>query len=304
MKAINLNRLAYFAAVVDTRSFTRAADRLGMTKAVVSQHVARLEAELETSLLVRTTRRVLPTEAGRTLFARCSAILREAQDAVDELAQAKAVPKGVLRIAAPNDYGALTVAPLAASFARRFPTCSVNLILSDGRTDLIAEQVDLSIRVGWLDDSGLQSRRIGTFRQVLVASTRLAKSLLVREPGDLAALPLIANTALREPLRWHFSRPGFPRRTITMQQALSINTSPAVLAATLADGGLAVLPDFQVTAYLRTGRLVTVLPEWSLPSGGIYAVYPAARFRPPKVTAFVSMLTDELRKSGKKHQEA
>lgn len=82
-----------------------------------------------------------------------------------------------------------------------------------------------------------------------------------------------------------------------MRQALSINATPAVLAATLAGGGLSVLPDFQVADHLKSGRLIEVLPEWILPSGGIHAVYPAARFRPPKVTAFVAMLVDEIRNS-------
>jgi len=92
MESINLNRLAYFAAVVDAGSFTRAAERLGITKTVVSQQVARLEAELKTALLLRTTRKVEPTEAGRLLHARCIMILREAEDAVDELAQTNAAP--------------------------------------------------------------------------------------------------------------------------------------------------------------------------------------------------------------------
>ncbi|WP_064693487.1 LysR family transcriptional regulator [Rhizobium aegyptiacum] len=296
MEAINLNRLAYFAAVVDTGSFTKAADRLGITKTVVSQQVARLEAELQTSLLIRTTRRVEPTEAGRMLHARCVMIFREAEDAVDELSGARAEPMGMLRIAAPNDYGASTIAPVAAAFARRFPACTVDLVLSDAKADLVADHIDLSIRVGWLDDSTLQARRIGTFRQLLVASANQFGTIAAREPEDLAALPFIANGALREPLLWHFAKGDFDRRVVRMRQALSINTTPAVLTATLSGGGLSVLPDFQVADHLGSGRLVEVLPEWTLPSGGIHTVYPAARFRPPKVTSFVAMLVDEIRR--------
>ncbi|WP_370677401.1 LysR substrate-binding domain-containing protein [Pleomorphomonas sp. PLEO] len=295
MEAINLNRLAYFAAVVDTGSFTKAADRLGITKTVVSQQVAKLEAELRTSLLVRTTRRVAPTEAGRLLHARCVMILREAEDAVEELAEANAEPTGLLRIAAPNDYGTSTIAPLAAKFARRFPACAVDLVLSDAKTDLLADQIDLSIRVGWLDDSSLQARRIGTFRQLLVAAPDIAATIATDEPEALASLPFIANGALREPLLWHFTKGDFDRRAVRMRPAVTINTSPAVLAATLVGGGLSVLPDFQAADPIAAGRLVHVLPAWTLPSGGIHAVYPAARFRPTKVTAFVAMLVEEIR---------
>lgn len=282
METINLNRLAYFAAVVDAGSFTRAAERLGITKTVVSQQVARLEAELKTALLLRTTRRVEATEAGRLLHARCIMILREAEDAVDELAQANAAPMGVLRVAAPNDYGTSVIAPLAAKFTRKYPACGIDLILSDTRIDVVANQIDLSIRVGWLDDSSLQAKRIGSFRQLLVASRDLAASVSKDNPDELAALPFIANGALNEPLIWRFSRPDFESRTVRMRQAISINTTPAVLAAALAGGGVSVLPDFLVAGDLKAGRLVHILPSWTLPSGGIHTVYPAARFRAPK----------------------
>jgi DNA-binding transcriptional LysR family regulator len=136
LESINLNRLAYFAAVVDAASFTRAADRLGITKAVVSQQVARLEQELKTDLLVRTTRRVEPTEAGRLLHARCVMILGEAENAFAELAQSNTEPMGLLRIAAPNDYGSCTLAPLVAAFSRKYPACRVDLLLADSKIDL------------------------------------------------------------------------------------------------------------------------------------------------------------------------
>lgn len=293
MESINLNRLAYFAAVVDAASFTRAADRLGITKTVVSQQVARLEQELKTSLLVRTTRRVEPTEAGRLLHARCVMILREAENAFAELAQANAKPIGLLRLAAPNDYGSCTLAPLAAAFSRKFPACRVDLLLADTKVDLVANQIDLSIRVGWLEDSNLQARRIGSFRQLLVAAPGVVKKRAVAQPGDLASLPFVANGALREPLQWQFTRNDFERQTVRMTQTLTINTTPAVMAATLAGAGLSVLPDFLVMEDVKAGRLMHILPSWTLPAGGIHAVYPAARFRPPKVTAFVAMLMEE-----------
>jgi DNA-binding transcriptional LysR family regulator len=293
VESINLNRLAYFAAVVDAASFTRAADRLGITKTVVSQQVARLEQELKTSLLVRTTRRVEPTEAGRLLHARCVMILREAENAFAELAQANAKPMGLLRIAAPNDYGSCTLAPLAAAFSKKFPACRVDLLLADTKIDVVANQIDLSIRVGWLEDSNLQARRIGSFRQLLVAAPGVVKKRAVAQPSDLASLPFVANGALREPLQWRFTRNDFERQTVRMNQTLTINTTPAVMAATLAGAGLSVLPDFLVMEDIKAGRLAHILPAWTLPAGGIHAVYPAARFRPPKITAFVAMLMEE-----------
>lgn len=296
MEAINLNRLAYFVAVVDAGSFTRAAERLGITKTVVSQQVARLEAELRTSLLLRTTRRVEPTEAGRLLHARSVLILRDAEEAFGEVAEVTASPMGTLRIAAPNDFGTSTIAPLAAKFRRTYPACTVELALSDAKIDLITHHIDVSIRVGWLDDSSQQARRIGAFRQLLVAAPDFARTLSADLPDDLDHQPFVANGALREPLVCHFSRGDFDRRTVRMRPSMTINTTPAVLAATLAGGGLSVLPDFLIADLLRSGALVQVLPDWSLPSGGIHAVYPAAQFRPPKVTAFVAMLEEAVKR--------
>src|SRR5450432_2816328 len=127
---MNLNRLAYFAAVVDAGSFTRAAAGLGITKAVVSQQVAKLEEEVGTTLLIRTTRSVQATEAGRSLYARCTVILRESADAFDELAQGVASPRGTLRIAAPFDYGSTVVVTVVTELTRRYPRINVVLKLS------------------------------------------------------------------------------------------------------------------------------------------------------------------------------
>lgn len=294
---MNLNRLSYFAAVVDTGSFTRAAERLGITKAVVSQQVAQLERDLQTSLLVRTTRRVRPTDAGRMLHARCVLILREAEEAVDELALAGAEPSGVLRITAPNDYGTTAVVPVVTAFTARYPSCQVELTLGDATQDLADGRIDLAIRVGWLADSNLLARRIGTFRQVLVAGQGLSDQIAsVHQPKDLAALPFIANRALRDPLAWTFARGDSEQQAVRLHASIAIDTTPGVLAAVLGGGGLSVLPDYLVAKDLAAGRLHPVLPQWELPSGGIYTVAPAARFRPRKVTAFVDMLLAAVRK--------
>jgi DNA-binding transcriptional LysR family regulator len=168
----------------------------------------------------------------------------------------------------------------------------VDLVLSDTKIDIIANQIDVSIRVGWLADSTLQARRIGTFRQLLVAAPEVAGSINSDNPDDLAAAPFIANSALREPLLWQFNEGDFNRRTVRMRPAMTMNTTPAAMSATLAGGGVSVLPDFLAAEHIETGRLIHLLPSWNLPSGGIHTIYPAARFRPPKVSAFVSMLVD------------
>lgn len=292
----NLNRLVYFAAVVDAGSFTKAAEHLGITKAVVSQQVARLEQEVGTTLLMRTTRRLQTTEAGRIFHARCVSILRETEDAFSELAEARTDPKGVLRITASFDYGTSVVVPIVAAFTARYPDCKVELNLSDKAVDLIADNMDLAIRVGWLADSSLQARRIGSFKQLLVASPQFADRIeKLRDPKDLTALPFVANAALREPLEWIFTHDDRGTRTVRFQSGIAINTTPAVMEAVRHGGGMSVLPDFLALGEMSGGSLIPVLPAWHLPSGGIYTVYPAARFRPPKVTAFVDILASAVK---------
>ena len=277
----NLRRLSYFVAVVETGSFTAAAERLGITKAVVSQQVARLEQEFRTSLLTRTTRKVQVTEAGRSFYQRCALIMQEAEDAFSELSEASTEPSGMLRLTAPFDYGVGVVVPTIAAFTLRYPACKVDAILSDQRLDMTSSHIELAIRVGWLAETGLQARKIGSFRQLLVASSSLASKVSrLKTPDDIAKLPFIANTALREHLRWTFSLKENEHQSVTMQASIFLDATLAVRQAVCEGAGLSVLPDYVIADDLAAGRLIQVLPRWQLPRGGIHAVFPAARFRP------------------------
>ena len=295
----NLKRIAYFAAVVETGSFTAAAERLGITKAVVSQQVARLEAEFRTALLFRTTRRVRPTEAGQAFYHRCALILHEAEDAFGELAEVAGEPSGMLRLTAPLDYGIGVVVPAIAAFMQRYPQCKVDAVLSDQTLDMMARNIELAIRVGWLADSHLQARRIGTFRQLLVAPPQLrARVRRLKHPEDIGQLPFVANTVLRDPLRWHFSLNDIERCEVNVQASLFLDATLPVREAVLQGAGISVLPDYAIADDLAEGRLIHVLPKWSLPSGGIHVVFPTARFRPPKVRAFVELLAERAGRRG------
>jgi DNA-binding transcriptional LysR family regulator len=290
----NLNRLTYFAAVVENGSFTAAANALGITKAVVSQQVAKLEEETGAALLIRTTRRVQPTEAGKDFYARCLSILREAESAFDQVSQASAKPIGLLRVAAPLDFGITVVTPAATTFKRAHPECDVSLMLDDRIVDLLTEKIDLSIRVGWLADSGFKARKVGEFRQLAVCVPDIAGRVRRADgPEVLAGLPFIANSVLRSPLDWRFAR-GREARTVKTAASIAVNATMAAHAATLAGGGFSILPDFLVAPDLKAGRLVALLSDWRLPSGGIFLVFPQTKYRPPKTTAFVDVLLQRL----------
>lgn len=290
MPSVSFNRFIYFVTVVDMGSFTAAADRLGVAKAVVSHQLSKLEEELGTALLIRTTRRLRTTEAGRRFYERCIIVLREAENAIDEVSSETGTPAGTLMLTAPLDYGAKSVAPAVALFLERYPQMKVDLNFTDVKFDLVDKEFDLSIRVGWLEDSSVQARRIGTFEQHLVCSPAYAARIdSVVHPEALEGAKWIANGALKDPLRWLFAKDA-KTVAVTGKPVITANGTEASYVCVLTGIGLGVMPDYQVADDIAAGRLVRVLPEWFLPSGGIYAVYPPAKFRPARVRAFVDIL--------------
>ena len=296
---LNLNRLVFFTAVIENGSFTAAAERLGVAKAVVSHQVGKLEKELGVTLLARTTRRLHATEEGRLFYDRCTLILREAEAAYGEMSRLTNEPSGTLTLTAPLDYGLAMVAPVIAAYRRQFPEMRVDIVFDDDIIDLVSDRLDLAIRVGWLTDTSNQARRLGGFEQYLVAAPALASTFSqCTKPSDVAHLPWIENAALRHPLRWMFSRIGYETEIIEAQSAIRTDKTAAAYACVLAGAGVSVFPDYMLKDDIATGRLVRLMPEWTLPAGGIHAVFPAARFRPAKVRRFIEMMqTAERRRT-------
>lgn len=287
--AINLNRLVVFVAVAESKSLTAAAAKLGIAKTMVSTHMQRLEAELGASLLVRTTRRLSLTEEGAAFFASARRILNELDDAVLEVGSATAEPRGTLRVTAPIDYGAAIITPALVALRERHPELKVELILGDTRFDLIAEGIDVAIRLGRLADSSHQATLVGRYEKWLVASPQFLRSAGRLRMSELGGLPFISLSVLGQPFTYVFEKPGAKRR-ISFRSVFSANTASACREAALAGGGLAVLTDFSIREDVAAGRLLRVLPEWSLPRAEIHAVFPAARHRSVKVGVFVEAL--------------
>lgn len=183
------------------------------------------------------------------------------------------------------------VVPVVTEYTRLYPTCEVSLSLSDQTLD--PQTIDVAIRVGWLRDSSLTARRLGTFDQRLVAAPKLMMDTSrLRRPDELAALPFVVNRSLPEPLTWRFTRDARTTRTVRMSPRLLIDATPGVHAAVLAGAGISVLPNYLVDADIADGKLVEVLPQWKLRGGGIYALLASTRFRPAKTTLFVDLLRD------------
>lgn len=292
---LNLNRLVVFVAVVESGSLSAAARRLGLAKTMVSTHMQRLEAEVGASLLLRTTRSLSLTDAGAAFYEASRRIVREAEEAVTAASEETADPRGTLRVTATVDYCYNVIAPLAVALRRRYPALKIDILAEDRLVDLVAEGIDLAIRIGRLADSSHQAVRIGDIEQWLVASPEVFTArALPTNPDELAGLPFVALTVLSNPLTRVFENAGGEKRSVRLDAVLSSNAAPAVRAALLAGGGIGVMPDFAVAADVAAGRLLRLLPEWMLPRGGIHCVFPAARHRPKKIRVFVDALREHL----------
>ena len=249
------------------------------------------------TLLVRSTRKMSLTDAGERFHEDCARVLADAESAIARLGECRDTPMGVLRVAAAGDHGPAIVAPALAAFAERYPQVSVELVVGDALVDLIAERFDLSIRLGWLRDSSLRAAKLASFRQCLVASPGyLARQGTPQTPADLAAHRWIALTILTSPTRWTFTDAGGTEHAVQMRTAASANTTLAAHGFVVAGMGISVLPDYVVAGDLEAGRLVSLLPGFRLPEGGVHAVYPG-RQPSVKVRAFIDLLRERLQES-------
>lgn len=288
-----LRRMAIFAAVVEAQSFSEAGRRLNLAKSAVSKQIAELEQNLGVRLMNRTTRRLNLTEAGERFYQSCSRILEEATQATRAVRDLQDQPLGTLRLNAPVFFGSEYVMPVVARYMRDFTEVQVEVQLEDGYVDLIDAQVDLTVRIGALEDSSLVARKLAPIDMVLVASPELLEERGVPEtPDDLGDLPWVAYTLSRSPHRVTLHRNGEPT-TLRMSGRLTTNSGSATLRAVEHGLAIAPLPAFYAASSLRAGKLVRLLPEYELqPNLAAYAVYPHTRHVQAKVRVFVDYLVE------------
>jgi DNA-binding transcriptional LysR family regulator len=287
---VQLDRLLIFVAVAEAGGFTAAAARLGKTKKFVSQNIHQLELELGGALFVRTTRRVALTAAGTDLILSCRSPLGLLADAVDRFGETStsSLLTGIFRVTTTPEFGAGFLGRVLAEFGRLHPDLRIQLVTSIDVLDLLTEQIDVAVRIGWLRDSSLRSTKVGAFRQHVVGAPEyLARTEVPTQPADLAAHRWVEHSLLSAPLRWSFVNTRGSVQRVKVTPFASGNSPPAVYGLVRGGAGLSVLPDFIVQRDLDSGRLVRVLPDWSLPEGGYYIVYPNTRTPPQKVRAFV-----------------
>lgn len=290
--------MVVFAKVVETASFTAAAQALGLNKSAVSKQVQRLEQGLSARLLQRTTRKLSLTEAGQALYEHAEQVARLAGAAQDAVSQLASRPTGLLRMTASAAYGAHVLAPLLGEFHRRHPEVRLALTLVDRHVHLTEEGVDLAIRLTERPDETLAGRPLHRCGFVVCASPAFLRKVAVRQPTDLAGLPCLAFAAAGPgPGTWRFERQGHPAVDVAVSGPVSVNSSDAVREMVLAGMGLGLLPHFVVRRDLARGDLRTVLPRWQVRGSfgaTAWALWPAQRQVPPKLRAMVDFLFERL----------
>jgi DNA-binding transcriptional LysR family regulator len=276
---MDVDRLRVFVAVAEARSFTAAASRLRMPKSSVSREISRLEADTGVRLLHRTTRQVTPTSAGQALLERVGPLLAGLEQAVTEARQ-QVEPAGLLRVTAPVDLGAALLAGIVARFVARYPDVRVEARLTNQVVDLVAEGIDVALRVSTdqLRDSSLTARRLGNLALDLFASPRyLARRGTPRAVEDLAEHDVVAF-------------PGDERARIVADDMFFVRE------ALRGGAGIGLLPSFLAEEDLESGALVRVLPELSRRTGTVWFVTPHAAHPPRAVVAFRDLLADALKR--------
>jgi DNA-binding transcriptional LysR family regulator len=287
---------AIFARVVELRSFSAAAESLGVSKATVSKAIARLEQRLGTTLFHRTSRKLTLTESAKPLSERAASILAEAEAAEEAARDQASAPTGLIRVAAPMTFGVHHVASAIAEFLALHPGVEIDLTLSDAKIDIVAEGIDIAVRIADLPDSSLRARRVAPVAVHIVGAPALFDRLgRPKHPADLGRFPCIAYTNVAQ--LWHFRGPDGEEAAVRPQGPLRANNGEAMLPTLRAGLGIARLPDFIIGKDLADGRLEAVLTEWHSASVALHLLTPPSALRPARVEALLAHLAERLRAS-------
>ena len=286
---MDIEDIQAFTVVADTGGLTSAAQRLGVSKSIVSRRIARLEKDLGAVLLTRTTRGAALTEAGANFLDHATRITAEAEAARD-MVVADGPVRGRLRVSAPLSFGATHFAPVLAELAARHPELEIHCSYSDKMIDLVAEGFDAAIRLGHLGDSNLVARRIASFGGRVVASPGyIEKHPAPRTLDDLRNHPALTQAGVA----WRFEQDG---RVVTFlpHGRFTADNGAALVPGVLAGLGIAMLPDFLIHEHIASGALIALLPDHPMPEAGVYIVRPPGGNAPRKVRALIDMMLEKF----------
>ncbi|WP_336489629.1 LysR family transcriptional regulator [Methylobacterium nigriterrae] len=287
--------LALFAKVAEERSYAGAARAAGVSVATVSRAVSRLEERLGGRLFNRTSRQLALTEFGLRVVEGAARSYREAEAAEDAARELSSRPRGTVRLAVPMSFGLRWVAPLLPELFRLYPEIAVDLHLSDATVDLVGDGFDAGLRIAAMPDSSLVARRLRPVTPLVVAAPAyIARHGRPAHPDELRAEHCFSYAYRSRQGLWRFTGEGGVEVTVAPGGPLRVTNADALLPSLLAGIGVAELPDFIAAEYLADGRLLALLPGWSLPGGSLSFVTPSAQARPAKVEALAEFFAARL----------
>lgn len=294
--------LRFFSTLAACGSLTAAARELGVTTPAVSRHLSQMEARIGSPLVSRTTRRMSLTPEGELYLAHARRILVDIDDLAQLLGNAKAVPKGLLRVNATLGFGRSRVAPVISRFVRKFPLVEVQLQLSVNPPPLSEDVFDVCIRFGEPPEARVIARRIAPDRRILCAApSYLTRCGIPKAPGDLARHNCIGIRQGDEAYGvWRLTLDRSRRQrpeAVRIRGNLTTNDGGIAVNWALDGHGILMRARWDVASYLRSGRLVQVLPQYHTPDADIYAVYPKQHQMSARVRAFVEFITKSLSRS-------
>lgn len=282
------SELTAFVRVVQTGSFTKAADLLGTQKAHLSRVISQMELRLGVRLLERTTRSLSLTEVGREMFERAVGILAAIEEAKQAAQRTLVEPRGMLKLSCGVEFGQLAVSEWINTYLQRYPQVAVQADWSNRLVDLVHEGFDLAIRLGDLPDSSLAARKLGELHYGLYASPAyLRRRGSPSHAKDLQQHELLMFTGGKSKQGWSLQRADETIRVSAQQARFQINNSFAVCHAAVAGLGIARLPKLLAQQATSSAQLTEVMSDWASPTVPVHAVFPSARFLSPKVRAFV-----------------
>jgi DNA-binding transcriptional LysR family regulator len=291
---MELTSLQAFVKVVQTGSFTRAAEALNTQKAYLSRVVTQLEKELGVRLLERTTRALSLTEIGREFFERAVGILASVEDAQRAVQKAQGEPRGVLRLTCGVEFGMIAVSGWITTYLERYPQVRVDADFTGRIVDIVHEGFDVAIRVGPLADSTLTARKLGELRYGwFAAPAYLARRAAPSLPSDLATHEVLAFAGGSHQATWVMSQDSQQER-IALQPRMKANNVFAVRDAAVGGLGIAQLPLIVAAPAVQAGLLRPLLTDWSAPAVPIHAVFASARYLTPKVRGFIDLAVDAM----------
>jgi DNA-binding transcriptional LysR family regulator len=284
--SVDLLDVLAFVRVVETGAFSRAAERMGMAKSIVSRRVARLEESLGARLLTRSAQGAQPTDVGQAYFERAAKVLAELEAAEEVVAEATTQIAGPIRVSAPLSFGVQYLASALAEFAAAHPKVELDISFDDRIVDLVAGGFDLAVRLGVLRDSSLIARRIAPSRGVVLASAAyLDRNGRPERPRDLAGHDLI----LYGNETWRFRMPGGGWETVRGRGRLRADNGEMLRAAAEAGLGICRLPSFIAAPAIEKNTLEVLLRDYPMEEGALHAVMPS-RATTARVRALVDFL--------------